>query len=66
MTIHLHNIKKYVFYPLIRARVCRVWVPKQNGQATNFNCLFVDREVWNISTNMTFIIVFLHSFVFQL
>nr|XP_034915104.1 replication protein A 70 kDa DNA-binding subunit B-like [Populus alba] len=44
MAIHLHNIKKYVFYPLIRARVCRVWIPKQNGQATNFNCLFVDRE----------------------
>jgi hypothetical protein len=57
MAIHLQNIKKYVFYPLIRARVYRVWIPKQNGQATNFNCLFVDREVCNISTNMTFIIV---------
>ncbi|KAJ7013986.1 hypothetical protein NC653_003571 [Populus alba x Populus x berolinensis] len=57
MAIHLHNIKKYVFYPLIRARVCHVWVPKQNGQPTNFNCLFVDREVCNISANMTFIIV---------
>ncbi|XP_061986220.1 replication protein A 70 kDa DNA-binding subunit D-like isoform X2 [Populus nigra] len=44
MAIHLQNIKKYVFYPLIRARVCRVWIPKQNGQATNFNCLFVNRE----------------------
>jgi len=58
MTIHLHSIKKYVFYPLIRARVCRVWIPKQNGQAINFNCLFVDREVCNMSTNMIFIIIF--------
>ncbi|XP_011015653.1 PREDICTED: uncharacterized protein LOC105119224 [Populus euphratica] len=44
MAIHLENIKKYVFYPLIQARVCRVWIPKQNGQATNFNCLFVNRK----------------------
>jgi len=57
MAIYLQNIKKYVFYPLIRAQVCRVWIPKQNGQATNFNCLFIDRQVCNITINITFIIV---------
>ncbi|KAG5222160.1 replication protein DNA-binding [Salix suchowensis] len=36
--------RKYLFYPLIQARVCRVWMSMQNGHTSSFNCLLVDHQ----------------------
>uniref|UniRef100_A0A6N2MVB9 Uncharacterized protein n=2 Tax=Salix viminalis TaxID=40686 RepID=A0A6N2MVB9_SALVM len=45
MAVPLKNIKKYLFYPFIQARVCRIWIPMQNGHTSSFNCLLVDHQV---------------------
>ncbi|KAJ6874119.1 hypothetical protein NC651_032836 [Populus alba x Populus x berolinensis] len=40
MVVPITNIKKYAFYPLMRARVCRVWIVKFKKQVNSFNCFF--------------------------
>ena len=50
MAVPLKNIKKYLFYPLIQARVCRFWMPMQNGHTSSFNCLLVDHQVLKFHT----------------
>uniref|UniRef100_A0A2K2AZJ5 Uncharacterized protein n=1 Tax=Populus trichocarpa TaxID=3694 RepID=A0A2K2AZJ5_POPTR len=44
MALPIKQIKKYNFYPSLRARACRVWIAKFNGQPSNFNCVFVDNQ----------------------
>uniref|UniRef100_A0A2K1ZPE8 Uncharacterized protein n=1 Tax=Populus trichocarpa TaxID=3694 RepID=A0A2K1ZPE8_POPTR len=39
-----NRIKKYNFYPSLRARACRVWIAKFNGQPSSFNCVFVENQ----------------------
>ena len=45
MAVPIKDIKRYTFYPLIRARVCRVWIAKFQKQVSSFNCLFIDNQV---------------------
>uniref|UniRef100_A0A6N2LSK5 DNA helicase Pif1-like 2B domain-containing protein n=1 Tax=Salix viminalis TaxID=40686 RepID=A0A6N2LSK5_SALVM len=42
MALSIQSIKKYNFYAYLNGRVCRVWIPKINGQTDSFNCLLVD------------------------
>ncbi|KAJ6971640.1 hypothetical protein NC653_032229 [Populus alba x Populus x berolinensis] len=44
MALPIKEIKKYNFYPSLRARACRVWIAKFNGQPSSFNCVFVDNQ----------------------
>ncbi|KAI9400982.1 hypothetical protein POPTR_001G062301v4 [Populus trichocarpa] len=44
MALRIKQIKKYNFYPSLRARACRVWIAKFNGQPSSFNCVFVDNQ----------------------
>uniref|UniRef100_A0A2K1ZKM8 Replication protein A OB domain-containing protein n=1 Tax=Populus trichocarpa TaxID=3694 RepID=A0A2K1ZKM8_POPTR len=44
MALPIKKIKKYNFYPSLRARACRVWIAKFNGQPSSFNCIFVDNQ----------------------
>ncbi|KAI5555123.1 hypothetical protein BDE02_19G059700 [Populus trichocarpa] len=44
MALPIKEIKKYHFYPSLRARACRVWIAKFNGQPRSFNCVFVDNQ----------------------
>ncbi|KAL9378275.1 hypothetical protein Peur_029610 [Populus x canadensis] len=41
MAIPIQNIKKFLFYPLMCARVCRLWVAKFDGQRNSFNCILL-------------------------
>jgi hypothetical protein len=41
MAIPIQNIKKFLFYPLMCARVCRLWVAKFDGQHDSFNCVLL-------------------------
>uniref|UniRef100_A0A6N2KSJ6 Uncharacterized protein n=1 Tax=Salix viminalis TaxID=40686 RepID=A0A6N2KSJ6_SALVM len=36
------GVALYNFYTSFNRRVCRVWIPKLNGQTSSFNCLLVD------------------------
>ncbi|KAG5235298.1 replication protein DNA-binding [Salix suchowensis] len=45
MALPIKSIKKYNFYKSLHGRVCRVWIPRLNGQNSSFNCLFVDATV---------------------
>ncbi|KAJ6945951.1 hypothetical protein NC651_000888 [Populus alba x Populus x berolinensis] len=44
MALPIKEIRKYNFYPSLRARACRVWIAKFNGQPSSFNCVFVDNQ----------------------
>ncbi|KAL9356244.1 hypothetical protein Peur_049497 [Populus x canadensis] len=44
MALPIKEIQKYNFYPSLRARACRVWIAKFNGQPSSFNCVFVDNQ----------------------
>jgi hypothetical protein len=64
MALSIQNIKKYTFYTSLRARVCRVWIPKLNGQTSSFNCLFADNMVSSSFALLVFIAIFQFSLLF--
>ncbi|KAJ6880719.1 hypothetical protein NC652_033914 [Populus alba x Populus x berolinensis] len=46
MVVPITDIKKYTFYPLIRAQICHdVWIVKFKKQVSSFNFLFIDNQV---------------------
>ncbi|KAJ6990337.1 hypothetical protein NC653_018784 [Populus alba x Populus x berolinensis] len=53
MTIPIQKIKKFLFYPLMCARVYCLWIAKFDGQYINFNCiLLIIRLVFPCYTNI--------------
>jgi len=72
MAIPIQNIKKFLFYPLMCARVCRLWVAKFDGQHNSFNCILLiirlvfpcyHQSINNLLKKKLYMILFLIAFM---